>query len=153
MAAHQEENKEAHRGVLTSDKGKKNRLKWKRKKRERKRYKIMHQSRAKKQKTKNTFIFTTVVTAYIISIFLCVGSWGHIEKENKRGGKKRKFKNHRFAKKKKSEEREILPSKRKKKKKSYKKLNAVTSESPKHETRRCKTHVNIKMSRRTNSKC
>jgi hypothetical protein len=38
------------------------------------------------KKTKNTFIVTTVITAYIICDFLCVGSWGHIEEENK--GKK-----------------------------------------------------------------
>lgn len=70
----------------------------------------MHQGQGLEKKTKNTFIFTTVITGYIICVFLCVGSWGHIEKENK-GEKKREFKNNKFAKK--SEERDTTQQKKK----------------------------------------
>lgn len=62
------------------------------------------------KKTKNTFIFTTVITGYIISVFLCVGSWCHIEKENK--GKKENSKTTGLQKSQKKER--YYPSKRKK---------------------------------------
>lgn len=94
---------------------------WVEMEKKKKRYKIMHQDRKlckKKKKTKNTFIFTTVITGYIISVFLWVGSWGHIEKENK-GGKKRIQKQTGFEK----TRRDTTQSK--KKKKSYKKLNLL----------------------------
>ena len=98
------------------------------------------------KKTKNTFIFTTIITGYIISVFLWVGSWGHIEKENK--GKKREFKNNRFAKK---FRREILHSQRKKKVIQKAEICYIWFQN--HEIGRCKMHININMSRRTNSKC
>lgn len=72
----------------------------------------MHQGQGLEKKTKNTFIFTTVITGYIICVFLCVGSWGHIEKENK-GEKKENSKTTSLPK---SQKKEIPPSKRKNKK-------------------------------------
>lgn len=72
------------------------------------------------KKTKNTFIFTTVITRYIISVFLWVGSWGHIEKENK-GKKKENSKTTGLQKN--SEERYYAV---KEKKMLYKKLKSVT---------------------------
>lgn len=95
VVSKQEENTEAaHECVLISEKGREKQTEIEKKKRDR--YTIMHQGRALEKKTKNTFIFTTIITGYIICVFLCVASWGHIEKENK--GKKREFKNNRFAK-------------------------------------------------------
>ena len=138
----QEENKEAHRSVLSSDKGRKNGLKWKKKKKDIKSCIKIELCK----KTKNTFIFTTIITGYIISVFLWVGSWGHIEKENK--GKKREFKNNRFAKK---FRREILHSQRKKKVIQKAEICYIWFQN--HEIGRCKMHININMSRRTNSKC
>ena len=107
----------------------------------------MHQGRALK-KTKNTFIFTTVITGYIISVFLCVGSWCHIEKENK--GKKENSKTTGLQK---SQKKEKYYPVKEKKIMSYKKLKSVTFGFQKHEIGRCKMHININMSRRTNSKC
>ena len=98
------------------------------------------------KKTKNTFIFTTVITRYIISVFLWVGSWVILRRKIK--GKKREFKNNRFAKK---FRREILRSQRKKN--VIQKAEICYIWFQKHETGRCKMHININMSRRTNSKC
>lgn len=62
-------------------------------------------------------------------------------------GKKREFKNNRFAKK---SRREILL---KEKKKVIQKAEICYIWFQNHEIGRCKMHININMSRRTNSKC
>lgn len=63
-------------------------------------------------------------------------------------GKKREFKNNKFAK---NFRREILCSKRKKNVIQEAEICYIWFQ--KHEIGRCKMHININMSRRTNSKC
>lgn len=80
-------------------------------------------------KTKNTFIFTTIITGYIICAFLCVGSWGHSEVENK--GKKENSKTAGSQKLKKEKEKNVTQEV---------KICYILL----WKTKRCKLHKNIK---------
>ena len=103
----QEENKEAHRSVLSSDKGRKNRLKWKKEKKKKDIKSCIKIELCKKQKIPSSSPRSLLVISSAFFFELAPG----VILRRKIKGKKREFKNNRFAKK---FRREILRSQRKK---------------------------------------